>query len=74
MEIFFDRTEQVKLPKVRYELKGTIPKFRRVRRRTRVKGFFSSFKFQGAQILIFFGENWQGASFYIKEQMHKYKF
>ena len=31
-------------------------------------------KFQGAQILIFFCENWQGASFYIKEQSQKYKF
>ena len=31
-------------------------------------------KFQGAQILIFFDENWHGASFYIKEQTQKYKF
>ena len=30
--------------------------------------------FQGAQILIFFDENWQGASLYIKEQTQKYKF
>ena len=28
-------------------------------------------KFQGAQILIFFDENWQEASFYIKEQTQK---
>ena len=33
----------------------------------RVKVFIFK-KFQGAQILIFFCENWQGASFYIKEQ------
>ena len=31
-------------------------------------------KFQGAQILIFLDENWQGASFYVKEQTQKYKF
>ena len=31
-------------------------------------------KFQGAQILIFLGENWHRASFYIKEQMQKNKF
>ena len=31
-------------------------------------------KFQGAQILIFFDENWHAASFYIKEQTQKYKF
>ena len=36
---------------------------------------FSFFKkFHGAQILIFFYGNWLGASFYIKEQMQKYKF
>ena len=36
-----------------------------------------SFHFQkipGALKLIFFCENWQGASFYIKEQAQKYKF
>ena len=31
-------------------------------------------KFQGAQILIFFCENWHEASFYNKEQTQKYKF
>ena len=31
-------------------------------------------KIQGAQILIFFAENWHEASFYIKEQTQKYKF
>ena len=31
-------------------------------------------KFQGAQILIFFCENWHEASFYIKKQTQKYKF
>ena len=31
-------------------------------------------KFQGAQILIFFDENWHEAFFHIKEQMQKYKF
>ena len=43
------------------------------RRRTRVKVFILK-KFQGAQILIFFDENWHAASFYIKEQTQKYKF
>ena len=36
------------------------------RGRTRVK-FFIFKKFQGAQILIFFCENWHEASFYIKK-------
>ena len=40
---------------------------------THVKVFIF-FKLQGAQILIFFCENWHGASFYIKKQMQKYKF
>ena len=31
-------------------------------------------KIPGAHILIFFDENWHGASFYIKEQTQKYKF
>ena len=31
-------------------------------------------KIQGAQILIFFCENWHDASFYIKEQTQKNKF
>ena len=31
-------------------------------------------KISGAQILIFFCENWHEASFYIKEQTQKYKF
>ena len=31
-------------------------------------------KFQGAQILILFGEYWHEASFYIKKQTQKYKF
>ena len=39
-------------------------------RATRVKVFIFK-KFQGAQILIFFDENWQEASFYIKEQTQK---
>ena len=37
------------------------------RGRTRVKLFIFK-KFQGAQILIFFCENWHEASFYIKKQ------
>ena len=73
VEIVFDHTEQVKYPKVRYNFRSLMPKFWRTRRRTRIKVFI--FKtFQGAQILIFFCENWQGASFYIKEQTKKYKF
>ena len=35
---------------------------------------FHFLKFQGAQILILFYENWHEAFFYIKEQMQKYKF
>ena len=35
---------------------------------------FHFLKFQGAQILILFYENWHEAFFYIKEQMKKYKF
>ena len=31
-------------------------------------------KIPGAHILIFFDENWHGASFYIKEQTQKYKY
>ena len=31
-------------------------------------------KFQGAQILLFFCENWHVASFYNEEQTQKYKF
>ena len=42
-------------------------------KRTRVKVFIFK-KFQGAEILIFFDENWHAASFYNKEQMQKYKF
>ena len=41
--------------------------------RTHVKVFISK-KFQGAQILIFYDENWYAASFYIKEQTQKCKF
>ena len=44
-----------------------------MRRRTSAKVFIFK-KFQGAQILIFFDENWHEASFYIKEQTQKYKF
>ena len=39
----------------------------------RVKVFILK-KLQGAQILIFVGENWHEASFYIKKQTQKYKF
>ena len=46
---------------------------RHARSRTHVKVFIFK-KFQGAQILRFFGEIWNEASFYIKEQMQKYKF
>ena len=46
---------------------------RRARWRMRVKVFILK-KFQGAQILIFFDENWNGASFYINEQTQKYKY
>ena len=42
-------------------------------RRTRIKVFIFK-KFQGAQILIFFDENWHAASFYIKKQMQKNQF
>ena len=41
--------------------------------RTCVKVFIFK-KFQGAQILLFFCENWHEASFYNKEQTQKYKF
>ena len=63
---FFYRTEQVKQPKVSHDFRSPIPKFRR----TRVKVFIFK-KFQGAQILIFFCENWNLASFYLKKQKHK---
>ena len=46
---------------------------RRTRQRMHVKVLIFK-KIQGAQILIFFAENWHEASFYIKEQTQKYKF
>ena len=41
--------------------------------RTRIKVFIFK-NFQGAQILIFFYENWHAAFFYVEEQTQKYKF
>ena len=67
---FFYRTEQVKQPKpVSHDFRSPIPKFRR----TRVKVFIFK-KFQGAQISIFFDENWYEAFSYNKEQTQKYEF
>ena len=47
VEFFFDRTEQVKQPKVRHDFKSPNPKFRRARRRRSAKVFIFK-KFQGA--------------------------
>ena len=60
---FVDWTEQVKLPKARYDFRSPNPKFWR----PRVIVFIFK-KFQGAQILLFFCENWHEASFYNNEQ------
>ena len=67
VEFFWsDRTGQVTI--------GMIPKFWRTHAQpTCVKEFIFK-KLQRAQILIFFGENWQGAFFYIKQQTQKYKY
>ena len=56
-------------------LEGQIQIFQRsgTRRHTCVKVFIFK-KFQGAQMLVFFDENWHVASFYIKKQTQKYKF
>ena len=70
--MFFDQPEQVNLPKVRYDFRSPNPNFWRARA-TRVKVFILK-KFQGAQILIFCCENWDEASFYIKEQTQKCTF
>ena len=69
---FFDRSEQVNYPKVRYDFRSPNPNFGRAPEHTS-----QSFNFQkipGGPNINIFDENWHAASFYIKEQTQIYKF
>ena len=63
----FDRTEQVKLPKVRYDFIEVQFQNFDAHAGARTSTFLFSKNVIGVQILLFFCENWHEASFYIKE-------
>ena len=77
MEIFFDRSEQVNHPKVRYDFRILNQNFQHMHA-THSSAHASKFSFskncRRPKYKYFFYENWHAASFYIKEQTQKYKF